>query len=99
MSRSQGSLTYSGNYEVLKTGPLDAKQCVDTFQDLINPETWEYEGTPYAYKGMFVSVASDCQIDGTTYTSGLYLLKDLDYTLSSNWEKIGGSSSIEWETF
>jgi len=90
MSREKGNFNFSGNFEVLKKGPLDAKALVETYADLTNSVTWEdNDSLVWIYDGMPVSVANDSDPS----KNGLYILKDAaNYTSTSSWEKLGAQS-------
>ena len=84
MGRSKGLLNISANFEPQMAAPFDAREIVGEKAELTSENIWKAnDGTVYAYKGMKVVVIND-----TLENNGLYLLKDIDYTNISNWEKI-----------
>ena len=91
MARYRGTFTAAANYEPLKAAPFDARQLVETKSDLINPSTWQQlNGDIWTYIGMMVVVSSDVNSNN----NGLYILKDKDYTIISNWEKQATNKEI-----
>lgn len=54
--------------------PLDIRLVVDTIDDLINPNLWEFEGIP-RYEGQIVAVV----YDNTESNNGVYYLRSYDY--------------------
>ena len=54
--------------------PLDIRLVVDTINDLINPNLWEFEGVP-RYEGQIVAVV----YDNTESNNGVYYLRSYDY--------------------
>ena len=97
MSRNNGLFNLDGNLEVRIARPLDARFLTKKKVDLIDPDNWKStDERAYTYKGMIVSV-----IDDTNSNNGIYRLKDDDYTVSSNWEKVEGSGEThileDWE--
>lgn len=103
MGRYKGTFNFAANYEVLASGPLDARLLVDTKADLINPTIWQdISSTVWLYNGIVVSVASDSNISN----NGLYFLKDKDnYTSYDSWLKVNiegttdasGTSSVTFQ--
>lgn len=87
MSREKGIAGFSGSFEPQASMPLDARMVVSSLEDLVLASTWTaHDGNIYVYKGMLVVVHSDV----TPENNGVYFLKDLPYTTSSNWIKSGG---------
>lgn len=85
MARYKGLASFSANFEPQMAAPLDARSVVDTFDDLLEPVTWQAnDGLEYAYAGMLVSVVNDFNPS----KNGLYLLLDNNYADPDNWEKI-----------
>lgn len=85
MGRKVGNAIFSANFEPRVGEPLDARLVVDYISDLTLLSTWNKgDGNAYVYVGMVVSVIEN---------NSIYLLKDLDYTQSSNWELIGNDGS------
>jgi hypothetical protein len=82
--RNKGTFGFSANFEPKLKSPLDARQIVDSIDDLINPAIWEdSQGNVWLYNGFIVSIA----------TGGLYQLLDANnYTNSASWQKLGSSS-------
>ncbi|MDD5648886.1 MAG: hypothetical protein PHF86_00470 [Candidatus Nanoarchaeia archaeon] len=85
MARDKGTFNFSANFEVLNKAPLDARQVVGSYADLINPSTWlDSNSLIWLFNGAIVSVANDV----STTRNGIYFLKDANnYTDYSNWEK------------
>jgi len=90
MARTRGSYNFSQNFEVFRTAPLDARQKVQYYTDLVNQSTWEdSNGYVWLYKGAIVVVTEDP-------SSGLYWLTDAaNYGNYDNWRKIVSSISGE----
>lgn len=87
MARNKGTFNLSANFQVKMQEALDPRTVVAKKSDLINKETWPYDGsTLYLYRGMVVGVAE---------TSELYILADVSKALDadySGWVRIGGGS-------
>jgi hypothetical protein len=87
MARNKGTFNLSANFQVKMQEALDPRTVVAKKSDLINKETWPYDGsTLYLYRGMVVGVAE---------TSELYILADVNKALDadySGWVRIGGGS-------
>jgi predicted RecA/RadA family phage recombinase len=90
MSRERGTFNFAANFELLKKGPIDASQLVETYADLTNPATWEdSDSLIWLFDGKTVSVSNDSDPS----KNGLYYLKDaVNYTSTSSWEKLGAQS-------
>lgn len=84
MARNKGTFNLSANFQVKMQEALDPRTVVEKKSDLINKETWSYDGdTLYIYRGMVVGVAEE---------SKLYILADVSKVLNadySGWVKIG----------
>ena len=93
MGRNKGTFNFAANFEVLAQAPLDARQVVDTFNDLITPATWEDDdNNTWLFNGLLVVVAND----PSTSLNGVYYLSDLDnYTAASVWIKSGSNQQVE----
>jgi hypothetical protein len=90
MGRNKGISSFSANFEPQIAAPLDARFLVAYKNDLTSATTWlANNDLIYTYKGMIVSVYND----STLSNNGIYRLKDDDYTIESNWEKILNSGS------
>ena len=89
MSRARGIFDLSGNYEPRVAGPLDARQVVDTIQNLTDTAIWAQGGNAFLFKGLLVSVVND-----TTENNGVYELVDTDYTQASSWVKIAKNADV-----
>lgn len=82
MIRNKGTFTYAANYEVKMQAALDPRMVVSTKADLINKETWPYDGdTLYVYRGLIV----DCGEDGVYRLVDPTKVLNTDY---SGWERI-----------
>ena len=82
MARNKGGFVFASNFEVKLKEALDPRIVVSAKADLINKETWPYDGdTIYLYNGLIVSAGND----------GVYRLIDVtkiteaDY---SGWQRI-----------
>ena len=86
MARNKGTFNLSANFQVKMQEALDPRMVVEKKSDLINKETWPYDGnTLYLYRGMVVGVAEE---------SKLYILSDVSKALNadySGWVQIGGN--------
>ena len=65
--------------------PLDTRLVVDTRDDLINPNLWEFEGVP-RYEGQIVAVVYDSE----SSNNGVYYLRNYDYK-----DTIGGQGWLK----
>lgn len=63
MARNKGTFSYAANYEVKMQALLDPRGGVDTKEELINKETFPYDGdTVYMKEGMLVTVSSTQEV-------------------------------------
>lgn len=77
MARNKGTFQFAANFEVKLQGALDPRILVDNKSELINKETWPYDGdTIYVYNGLLVAVAAD---------KAIYMLVDKDKILSADY--------------
>ena len=77
MARSKGTFQFAANFEVKLQGALDPRILVDNKSELINKETWPYDGdTIYVYNGLLVAVAAD---------KAIYMLVDKDKILEADY--------------
>lgn len=90
MARNRGTFNFSASLEPKKDSSLDARLVVNTYAELILPETWQDEaGSVWLYDGMIVSIVAD-----TEDKNGVYMLKDkTQYTSASNWVRIDASAA------
>lgn len=83
MARNKGTFSYAANYEVKIQALLDPRGGVDTKDELINKETFPYDGdTIYMKEGMLVTVSS---------TQEVYMLVSLANILAtdySGWKRV-----------
>lgn len=83
MARNKGTFSYAANYEVKIQALLDPRGGVDTKEELINKETFPYDGdTIYMKEGMLVTVSS---------TQEVYMLVSLANILAtdySGWKRV-----------
>lgn len=83
MARNKGTFSYAANYEVKIQALLDPRGGVDTREELINKETFPYDGdTIYMKEGMLVTVSS---------TQEVYMLVSLENILAadySGWKRV-----------
>lgn len=87
--RKLGDFRISTNYEVLSTGPFDARMLTELKSDLTDASQWTTLAT---YAGMIVSVAGD-----TEENNGVYVLKQKPITNESNWVKL--FDNVQFEEF
>jgi hypothetical protein len=87
MARNKGGFVFASNFEVKLKEALDPRIVVSAKADLINKETWPYDGdTIYLYNGLIVSAGND----------GVYRLIDVtkiteaDY---SGWQRIDAAAA------
>ena len=92
MARNKGTFNFAANFQVKMQEALDPRVVVSAKADLINKETWPYDGdTIYLYEGLIVGVAAE---------KAAYMLVDAskiteaDY---SGWSRIdaGAASKVE----
>lgn len=83
MARNKGTFSYAANYEVKIQALLDPRGGVDTKDELINKETFPYDGdTIYMKEGMLVTVSA---------TQEVYMLVSLANILAtdySGWKRV-----------
>lgn len=86
--RDRGTFNFSGNLEVKKDAPLEARSLVNSYADLVKPETWtDEQGGIWKYDCMLVSCKDR---PGKVYQ----LSPGADYTKESNWIIIGDTSEL-----
>lgn len=86
--RDRGTFNFSGNLEVKKDAPLEARSLVNSYADLVKPETWTDElGGIWKYDCMLVSCKDR---PGKVYQ----LSPGADYTKESSWILIGDTSEL-----
>lgn len=77
MARNKGTFQFAANFEVKLQGALDPRILVDNKSELINKETWPYDGdTIYVYNGLLVAVAAD---------KAIYMLVNKDKILEADY--------------
>lgn len=85
---ARGTFNFAANFQVKLQDALDPRLVIQSKSDLINKETWPYDGdTIYAYNGMIVAVAAD---------KAMYMLVDVDKILEpdySGWKQMDVSAS------
>lgn len=88
MARNKGMFKFAANFEVKAAEALDPRVVVDAKADLINKETWPYDGeTLYLYKGLVVGVAEE---------GAIYMLTDATKALEadySGWKQLAAGTS------
>lgn len=94
MARNKGTFAFAANFEVKIQGLLDPRGGVTTKSELINKETFPYDGdTIYMEEGMLVTVQEE---------QSVYMLVSLANILAadySGWKRIdGGATAEEVET-
>lgn len=86
--RDRGTFNFSGNLEVKKDAPLEARSLVNSYADLVEPETWtDEQGGIWKYDCMLVSCKDR---PGKVYQ----LSPGADYTKESSWILIGDTSEL-----
>lgn len=86
--RDRGTFNFSGNLEVKKDAPLEARSLVNSYADLVKPETWtDEQGGIWKYDCMLVSCKDR---PGKVYQ----LSPGADYTNESSWVLIGDTSEL-----
>lgn len=86
--RDRGTFNFSGNLEVKKDAPLEARSLVNSYADLVKPETWtDEQGGIWKYDCMLVSCKDR---PGKVYQ----LSPGADYTKESSWILIGDASEL-----
>lgn len=85
---ARGTFNFAANFQVKLQDALDPRLVIQNKSDLINKETWPYDGeTIYAYNGMIVAVAAD---------KAMYMLVDVTKILEtdySGWKQMDVSAS------
>lgn len=88
MARNKGTFAFAANFEVKAQEALDPRVVVDSKADLINKETWPYDGeTIYLYNGLIVGVVAD---------KSMYMLIDKTKVLKSDysgWKQLDVSAA------
>ena len=79
MAIIKGAINFGSNFNIGAKGPIDARQRVETIEDLTTVWTAEIP----AYKGMVVSVLED---------NSIYILKSDDATVFDNWKRVGDAT-------
>jgi hypothetical protein len=94
MARNKGQFSFSANYEVKNTAPLDARQRTALKSDLTTAATWQglTGSETWAYAGMIVSVYAD----PSSTNNGIYRLKETPYSVEANWEKISVDVTLDY---
>ena len=86
--RDRGTFNFSGNLEVKKDAPLEARSLVNSYADLVKPETWtDEQGGIWKYDCMLVSCKDR---PGKIYQ----LSPGTDYTKESSWILIGDTTEL-----
>lgn len=86
--RDRGTFNFSGNLEVKKDAPLEARSLVNSYADLVKPETWtDEQGGIWKYDCMLVSCKDR---PGKIYQ----LSPGADYTKESSWILIGDTPEL-----
>lgn len=92
MARNKGTFKFAANLEVQSAAALDPRVVVDTKAELINKETWPYDGdTLYLYEGLVVAVRAD---------KSIFMLIDKSKVLSadySGWKQLDVSAAVSVE--
>ena len=87
MDRNFGLFNLSGNFEIQYSGPIDARNRIETKALLFEENTWKSsDGSIYLYNGMPVIVYNDSEISN----NGLYILLNyVLYDVEESWLYIG----------
>lgn len=92
MARNKGTFNFAANFQVKMQEALDPRVVVSAKADLINKETWPYDGdTIYLYEGLIVGVAAE---------KSAYMLVDaakITETDYSGWQRIDGGAAKQVE--
>ena len=88
MARNKGTFTFAANFQVKAAEALDPRVVVENKAELINKETWPYDGeTLYLYNGLIVAVSAD---------QSLYMLIDKTKALEadySGWKQLDADAA------
>ena len=88
MARNKGTFKFAATLEVQVASALDPRVVVGTKAELVNKETWPYEGeTVYVYNGMQVAVVEE---------KAIYMLVDSSKILESDysgWKRMDASAA------
>ena len=77
MARNKGTFKFAATLEVQSANAFDPRGVVNTKAELINKETWPYEGeTVYVYNGMQVAVVEE---------KAIYMLVDSSKILEADY--------------
>lgn len=95
MSRNNGLIPISSNFEVRISAPLDARLVANTISDLTSDSYWmSGDSNTYLYNGIAVAVWNDGD------NNGIYILTDeTNYQNINSWLKIGSSEYGSGLTF
>ena len=92
MARNKGTFTFAANFQVKAAEALDPRIVVENKAELINKETWPYDGeTLYLYNGLIVAVSAD---------KSLYMLVDKSKALEadySGWKQLDAAAAASTE--
>ena len=92
MARNKGTFTFAANFQVKAAEALDPRVVVENKAELINKETWPYDGeTLYLYNGLIVAVSAD---------KSLYMLVDKTKALDadySGWKQLDAAAATSTE--
>ena len=92
MARNKGTFTFAANFQVKAAEALDPRVVVENKAELINKETWPYDGeTLYLYNGLIVAVSAD---------KSLYMLVDKTKALEgdySGWKQLDAAAATSTE--
>ena len=88
MARNKGRFTFAANFQVQAAEALDPRVVVENKAELINKETWPYDGeTLYLYNGLIVAVSAE---------KSLYMLVDKTKALEgdySGWKQLDAAAA------
>ena len=87
MARSRGTFNFSGNLEVKKQAPLDARQTYISYEELTQESTWvDSDGKTWLFTGLVVPVFYNGQ------NALFMLINPDDYTSISSWVRVDGNT-------
>ena len=92
MARNKGTFNFAANFQVKMQEALDPRVVVGAKADLVNKETWPYDGdTIYLYNGLIVGVAEE---------RAAYMLVDITKVTESDysgWVRIDAGAAVQVE--
>lgn len=88
MARKRGVFNFSGNLEVKKQAPIDARQAYITYEELTKESTWvDADGKVWLFTGLVVPVTYNRE-------PALFMLVNPEaYTSTSSWVRVDGGGA------